>query len=89
MICLSFFPESYSDFIQASLDYMIMKSGKEKKVLSILLYKKSLWVVVKILVKMLSKLNPMAKEFVPSSIANGHNNFNLNPRYFGGNGFGL
>ncbi|KAK2633856.1 hypothetical protein Ddye_028648 [Dipteronia dyeriana] len=40
------------------------------------------------LVEMLSKLNPMAEEFVPPSIANGHNNFNLNPGYFGGNGFG-
>ncbi|KAL5737078.1 hypothetical protein ACOSP7_031530 [Xanthoceras sorbifolium] len=40
------------------------------------------------LVEMLSKLNPLAEEFVPPSIANGHNNFNLNPAYFGGNGFG-
>ncbi|KAL5737076.1 hypothetical protein ACOSQ2_031864 [Xanthoceras sorbifolium] len=40
------------------------------------------------LVEMLSKLNPLAEEFVPPSIANGHNNFNLNSGYFGGNGFG-
>lgn len=43
------------------------------------------------LVEMLSKLNPLAEEFVPPSLAaNGpNNNFNLNPGYFGGNGFGF
>lgn len=47
------------------------------------------------LVEMLSKLNPMAEEFVPPSLAahspNGNGNgFNLNQGYFGGaNGFGF
>ncbi|GAY66154.1 hypothetical protein CUMW_246530 [Citrus unshiu] len=39
------------------------------------------------LVDMLSKLNPMAAEFVPPSLANGQI-FNFNPAFFGPNGFG-
>lgn len=39
------------------------------------------------LAEMLSKLNPMAAEFVPPSLANGQN-FNISHGFFGGNGFG-